>query len=193
MSNSPRPGVQERILLHLSDYSDFINSVEVPFALSQMGIANAVAIARSNVPRAITGLKDQGLLIERQAHVNGVTRKRKAYFLTESGMALCVETWKRLRDFQFRCILSDGETITTTLGEVGETLPFKMRPVDVIRYMDDNGVMDVRLLSADLVERDLSKHVEKQLVTSLGDLPRLRHFYGRKSEMENIINLLEDR
>ena len=70
MSNSPRPGVQERILLHLSDYSDFINSVEVPFALSQMGIANAVAIARSNVPRAITGLKDQGLLIERQAHVN---------------------------------------------------------------------------------------------------------------------------
>ena len=193
MSNSPRPGVQERILLHLSDYSDFINSVEVPFALSQMGIANAVAIARSNVPRAITGLKDQGLLIERQAHVNGVTRKRKAYFLTESGMALCVETWKRLRDFQFRCILSDGETITTTLGEVGETLPFKMRPVDVIRYMDDNGVMDVRLLSADLVERDLSKHVEKQLVTSLGDLPRLRHFYGRKSEMENMINLLEAR
>ena len=59
--------------------------------------------------------------------------------------------------------------------------------------MDDNGVMDVRLLSADLVERDLSKHVEKQLVTSLGDLPRLRHFYGRKSEMENMINLLEAR
>jgi tetratricopeptide (TPR) repeat protein/DNA-binding MarR family transcriptional regulator len=193
MSNSPRPGVQERILLHLSDYSDFINSVEVPFALSQMGIANAVAIARSNVPRAISGLKDQGLLIERQAHVNGVTRKRKAYFLTESGMALCVETWKRLRDFQFRCILADGDTITTTLGEVGETLPFKMRPVDVIRYMDDNGVMDVRALSAELVERDLSKHVEKQLVTSLGDLPRLRHFYGRKSEMENMINLLEAR
>ena len=71
----PKPGVQERILLHLSDYSDYSNSVEVPFALSQMGIANAVAIARSNVPRAISGLKDQGLLIERQAHVHGVTRK----------------------------------------------------------------------------------------------------------------------
>ena len=48
-----KPGVQERILLHLLDYSDYKNSVEVPFSLSQMGIANAVAIARSNVPRAI--------------------------------------------------------------------------------------------------------------------------------------------
>ena len=54
----PRPGVQERIMLHLRDYTDYTESVEVPFALSQMGIANAVAIARSNVPRAIAGLKE---------------------------------------------------------------------------------------------------------------------------------------
>ena len=53
---APRPGVQERILLHLRDYVDHADKVEVPFALSQMGIANAVAIARSNVPRAIAGM-----------------------------------------------------------------------------------------------------------------------------------------
>ncbi|MDP7203792.1 MAG: hypothetical protein QGF72_06650, partial [Candidatus Poseidoniaceae archaeon] len=160
----PKPGVQERILLHLRDYSDYSEEVEVPFALSQMGIANAVAIARSNVPRAIAGLKDQGLLIERQAHVSGVSRKRKAYFLTESGISLAEETWGRLRNFPFRCIVSDGKTVSTTLGETQEVLPFTMRPVDVIRYLDDNGIMDARSLSEDLIERDLSKHVEKQLV-----------------------------
>ena len=189
----PKPGVQERILLHLSDFSDFMSSVEVPFALSQMGIANAVAIARSNVPRAISGLKDQGLLVERQAHVQGVSRKRKAYFLTDPGMNLAEETWKRLREFPLRAILPDGNAIASTLGEIQDKLPFNMRPVDVIRYLDDNGVLDVRSLSADLVERDLSKHVEKQLVTSLGDLPRLRHFYGRSTELENMVNLLEAR
>ena len=63
-----KPGVQEKVLLHLLDYADFKEKVEVPFSLSQMGIANAVAIARSNVPRAISGLRDQGLLVERQAH-----------------------------------------------------------------------------------------------------------------------------
>ena len=68
-----KPGVQEKVLLHLLDYADFKDKVEVPFALSQMGIANAVAIARSNVPRAISGLRDQGLLVERQAHVQGVS------------------------------------------------------------------------------------------------------------------------
>ena len=79
---SSRPGVQERIFLHLSDYVDHTDKVEVPFALSQMGIANAVSIARSNVPRAISGMKEAGHLVERQAHVTGVSRKRKAYFLT---------------------------------------------------------------------------------------------------------------
>ena len=77
IATNAKPGVQERILLHLLDYSDYKSSVEVPFSLSQMGIANAVAIARSNVPRAIAGLKDQGLLIERQAHVKGVSEKKK--------------------------------------------------------------------------------------------------------------------
>ena len=118
----PKPGVQERILLHLSDFSDFMDSVEVPFALSQMGIANAVAIARSNVPRAIAGLKDQGLLVERQAHVQGVSRKRKAYFLTDSGMKLAEETWRRLREFPLRVTLPDGNTVASTLGEIQDQL-----------------------------------------------------------------------
>ncbi len=193
MTSTQKPGVQERILLHLLDYSDYKGSVEVPFSLSQMGIANAVSIARSNVPRAIAGLKDQGLLVERQAHVKGVSRKRKAYFLTEPGMNLADDTWKRLREFSFRAILEDGNIVSTTLGNANQELPFSMRPVDLIRYLDDNGVLDTRLLSKELVERDLSKHVEKQLVTALGDLPRLRHFYGREKELDNMVSLLDAR
>ena len=68
-----------------------------------------------------------------------------------------------------------------------------MRPVDIIRYLDDNLILDARSLSEDLIERDLSKQVEKQLVTSLGDLPRLRHFFGREKELDNMVNLLDAR
>ena len=186
MASQGKPGVQERILLHLLDYSDFKDSIEVPFALSQMGIANAVAIARSNVPRAISGLKDQGILVERQAHVKGVSRKRKAYFLTDNGIVLATETWERLSEFPVRCVFEDKPAEQTTLSGAKSLLPFEMRPVDIIRYMDDNNSLDLRSLSADLVERDLSKHVEKQLVTSLADLPRLRHFYGRTTELDNL-------
>ena len=130
--------------MHLSDYTDFDDSVEVPFALSQMGIANAVSIARSNVPRAIAGLRDDGLLIERQAHVTGVTRKRKSYFLTIKGKAWVENQWKALGALRLRCILQDGSVVETSLAEVKDVLPFQMRPVDVLRYLDDAFVLDLR-------------------------------------------------
>lgn len=188
-----KPGVQERILLHLRDFGDYSSKVEVPFALSQMGIANAVAIARSNVPRAIAGLKDQGLLVERQTHVTGVTRKRKAYFLTDSGMIVAEETWERLSSHPVRLIGQEGSTSSTTLAKAIESSPFSIRAVDIIRYMDDNGLVDLRPLNPELIERDLSKHVEKQLVTSLEDLPRLRSFYGRDTEVKTMVDLLDAR
>ena len=107
MSNVPttRPGVQERIFLHLRDYVDHSGKVEVPFALSQMGIANSVAIARSNVPRAISGMREQGLLIERQAHVTGVSRKRKAYFLTDDGIKVANGIWEKVSTQNVSCLL----------------------------------------------------------------------------------------
>lgn len=188
-----KPGVQERIMLHLRDYVDYSDSVEVPFALSQMGIANAVAIARSNVPRAIAGLKDSGLLVERQAHVRGVSRKRKAYFLTDTGVVQAEETWNLLSESPIRLVDGEGVTHTTTLAGSIEMADFKMRPVDVLRYVDDNGMLDLRILNEDLILRDLAKHVEKQLVTTLGDLPRTRSFFGREQEIENIESLLEAR
>ena len=180
-------------MLHLRDYADYTDSVEVPFALSQMGIANAVAIARSNVPRAIAGLKDANHLIERQAHVAGVSRKRKAYFLTDSGMVQAEETWKRLSEHPVRLVDKEGATHTTTLAGSIEIATFPLRAVDVLRYMDDNGMLDLRTLNEELIQRDLDKHVEKQLVTSLGDLPRTRAFFGRETELENICALLDAR
>ena len=31
------------------------------------------------------------------------------------------------------------------------------------------------------------------MVTALGDLPRLRHFYGREKELDNMVSLLDAR
>ena len=108
-------------------------------------------------------------------------------------MSRASETWERLAEWPVRIILDDQPAIASTLGGAKGVLPFEMRPVDIIRYIDEHSCLDVRNLSADLVERDLSKHVEKQLVTSLADLPRLRHFYGRTTELDNMVNLLEAR
>ena len=193
MANLPttRPGVQERIFLHLRDYVDHSGKVEVPFALSQMGIANAVAIARSNVPRAISGMKEQGLLIERQAHVTGVSRKRKAYFLTMEGAKAAEEIWSKVSKQQIRLLLPDGRSEAVTLSDAVDMSDLPLRHVDLLRYMDDNGTVDLSSLSPELIERDLSKHIEKQLVSYLNDIPRTRRFFGRENELENMVALLE--
>lgn len=188
----PRPGVQERILLHLRDYVDHADKVEVPFALSQMGIANAVAIARSNVPRAIAGMREQGHLIERQAHVSGVSRKRKAYFLTEEGANIADDIWTKVSTQTIRLIHPDGRSETMELGHALESTDLPLRHVDFLRYIDETGTVDLSTLSAELIQRDLSKHIEKQLVTSLNDLPRTRRFFGRDDELDSMVNLLED-
>lgn len=189
----PRPGVQERILLHLRDYVEHAGRVEVPFALSQMGIANAVAIARSNVPRAISGMREQGLLVERQAHVTGVSRKRKAYFLTDDGIKVANGIWDKVSTQPVRMRNSDGTVETVPLVNALELTDLPLRHVDILRYIDDNGSIDLSLLSAELIERDLSKHIEKQLVTSFNDLPRTRKFFGREKEVDDMVNLLEAR
>lgn len=187
----PRPGVQERILLHLRDYVDHADKVEVPFALSQMGIANAVSIARSNVPRAIAGMREQGHLIERQAHVSGVSRKRKAYFLTEEGANIADGIWAKVSTQIIRLIHPDGRSETMELGQALESTDLPLRHVDFLRYLDENGTVDLSTLSPELIERDLSKHIEKQLVSSLNDLPRTRRFFGRGDELENMVALLD--
>lgn len=187
----PRPGVQERILLHLRDYVEYADRVEVPFAISQMGIANAVAIARSNVPRAISGMKESGHLIERQAHVTGVSRKRKAYFLTSDGVNLANDIWDKVSEHPVRLIHPDGRAQNLDLRAALEETKLPLRHVDILRYLDDSGTVDLSTLSPDLIERDLSKHIEKQLVNSLNDLPRTRRFYGRSSEISRMAEILE--
>ena len=55
---SSRPGVQERIFLHLRDFVDHKEKVEVPFAISQMGIANSVSIICHYIHKAISNNKN---------------------------------------------------------------------------------------------------------------------------------------
>ena len=190
---SSRPGVQERIFLHLRDFVDHKEKVEVPFAISQMGIANSVSIARSNVPRAISGMKESGHLIEKQAHVTGVSRKRKTYFLTLEGAQIADDIWERVSETGVRLIHPDGHAENTTMLEALEATELPLRHVDLLRYMDDSGTIDLTGLTPDLIERDLSKHIEKQLVSYLNDLPRTRRFYGRTSELDVMADLLDSK
>ena len=84
--------VEKRILLHLHKYSHtYQDAWEVPNAMSQEGISEALEILLNNVSRAVKDLKTEGKVTERLAHIKGGRRKRRAYFLTEEGTRLAEE------------------------------------------------------------------------------------------------------
>jgi tetratricopeptide (TPR) repeat protein/DNA-binding MarR family transcriptional regulator len=77
--------VAERILLHLSSYSEDREAFVCHPDVSQRGIADAVGVSRAHAALELKRLRDAEEVEERVAHVKGAQTRRKVYFLTPEG------------------------------------------------------------------------------------------------------------
>ncbi|MDR0334417.1 MAG: hypothetical protein LBH69_00820 [Methanomassiliicoccaceae archaeon] len=89
--------ISERIVLHLSRYDLMDNDHEfnLPWDLTQDGIASSLRITRAHSSIELKKLRERGKVIERQTHIKGGGVRRKSYKLTPAGM----EDAERLRGF----------------------------------------------------------------------------------------------
>lgn len=79
--------IRERALLHLSRFSN-VNPNEmfnVPFDLTQDGIASVLGISRAHASLELKKLKESGKVDDWLAHIRGAGAKRKAYYLLPDG------------------------------------------------------------------------------------------------------------
>src|SRR3989304_10143294 len=81
----PMLTAEERILLHLLAYVRRGERFEVPFEMTQQGIALAVSVRRSHVSAVLAEMEKHGLLTKRMAHVEAGGRRREGYGLTPFG------------------------------------------------------------------------------------------------------------
>lgn len=77
--------VGERIILHLAQYSKYIDSYDAPLDVSQDGIASALRISRAHAAIELKKLKDSNEVTEKLVHIKRGKTKRKVYFLTPPG------------------------------------------------------------------------------------------------------------
>ena len=77
--------VGERIILHLGQYSKFLDSYDAPLDVSQDGIASALRISRAHAAIELKKLKESDEVIEKLVHIKKGKTKRKVYFLTPAG------------------------------------------------------------------------------------------------------------
>ena len=73
--------IADKILIHLFQYVSYLDAAEVPFEMSQEGIAHAIKVQRSQVSRALKTLLDKGYVDEQICRIKGAKRRRKGYFL----------------------------------------------------------------------------------------------------------------
>ncbi len=78
--------IQEKILLHLYDYRKYVDRYEYPIQMTQQGIAEAVGISVTHVPRNIKKLLEEGLVESKKGHVPGKKKRLTIYFLTHRGI-----------------------------------------------------------------------------------------------------------
>ncbi len=77
--------VGERIVLHLAQYSKYLDSYDAPLDISQDGIAAALRISRAHAAIELKKLKDTAEVVEKLVHIKKGKTKRKVYFLSSPG------------------------------------------------------------------------------------------------------------
>ena len=84
-----RLSAEEKLLLHIHGYSKYQDQLDVPYALSQEGIAKSIGITQQRVSVVGAKLAARGLIEVKASHVQGKERKLKSYFLTQLGQMEC--------------------------------------------------------------------------------------------------------
>ena len=134
--------VDELILLHLLEYKNTKGQYEVPFAITQHGIAEAVKIQQKHVPRSMTKLAEKGWVFEQVMRVISTKQKRKVYFLTSKGILQSREIKYNLGEKEIRLKIGDGNLKKVKVADISSILGFKIPLLEIIHFTSPEGTFD---------------------------------------------------
>jgi hypothetical protein len=110
--------VNERILIHLKDFSMDSGGEGAIIGQTQEGIGEAIGIRINHVPRATGTLLEDGYIDEALVHVGGLKRKRKAFFLTARGSEIADELMAKLKSQKVLFKGTDGKETQISLQDI---------------------------------------------------------------------------
>jgi hypothetical protein len=141
--------INEKILLHLLENHRARDEREAPQSITQRGIADSVGIRWNHVPRAVTKLKKLDYVFERLSHIEGKTRRQKAYFLTDEGLLSARNLRERVMDWDVYLVQPDGQRTKIRLSKVNSVLKSQFSPLRLIACLSDEGIIDAEELLED--------------------------------------------
>ena len=133
--------MNDRILLHLYDFKGV--RTDFPPDITQAGIASAIGIRRSHIPRSVKRLEEEGALEKRRERVHGSGRHLKMYFLTEGGYKRAAMIRREVGGKRIRVRSSSGET-ELPLSEVSKLHGISY--TDVLANIDSENLLDMEVV-----------------------------------------------
>lgn len=173
--------VNERILIHLRDFRGDPETSSM-IDQTQEGIAKAVGMRVNHVPRATKKLIEEGYIDEFLVHIGGLKRKRRAYYLTDTGSKIANDIVEKLRgqDILFRAI--SGEEKTMKIDDIIFGAGAKASISHIILTSFNESV---------ILESALGKEKETPYHSTLDQVPEPLHFLNRKVEIKQLKKCLD--
>lgn len=134
---------QERVVLHLMAYAKHAEAVEVPPDLTQRGIADAGGFNRRHFAQYVRPLLEEGLVEERNAHVEGALQRRKVYALSYAGWHKARGIRKRIQNIVLR-VKDESGVREATLEDVLAEIRGSLSLLDIVREFIETGQVDLR-------------------------------------------------
>ncbi|MBU4032645.1 MAG: AAA family ATPase [Candidatus Thermoplasmatota archaeon] len=173
--------VNERILVHLKDFTTDPENDGATMGQTQEGIGEAVGIRINHVPRATNALLENGYVGETLVHIGGLKRKRKAFFLTTRGMEMTLDLIAKLREQKVKFRDSEGREKNLAIMEI----LFGARGVSpskiILSYFRDGVVLDTALSGVG----------GEIYISNLDTLPIPDNFVNRTHEMRTLRKILD--
>ena len=173
--------VNERILIHLRDFSMDLENEGASMGQTQEGIGEAVGIRINHVPRATKKLLEEKYIDSQLVHIGGLKRKRKAFYLTKTGRETADNFIDKVREQKVLYRTARGQE---ELIEI-DKLMFRARsatvPRIVLGYFNEGVVLESTLKGLD----------EHPFISNLDDLEEPEMFVDRERESGRIFEKLD--
>ncbi len=173
--------VNERIMIHLKDFSTDPVADGASLGQTQEGIGEGVGIRINHVPRATNSLLKDGYIDEALVHIGGLKRKRKAFFLTSKGLEASdsLISSLRLQKVPFRD--SGGGEELVTIQDIAFKTRAMSAPTLILTAFKDGVILEDSLSGA--------KGCAFVSMLDLVSLPD--HFVDRERERDILESVLE--
>jgi hypothetical protein len=135
--------IEDRILLHLLDFTKWRDEIEVPPNITQHGISYGVGIKKKHLPRSLKVMMEKDLISERTTHVLGKTQRMKTYFLTIKGEEKARRLRSHVKDIKIKVSYGTTNIKEMVIKDLGDLLKDSYSLAEVVSYISSDGVFDI--------------------------------------------------